>query len=76
MLSIICRVQRVAMGEIINSYKIGYSDSVFQHTVSPTLQRIHLRSQLSKNIPALTAKRPQQHLQLTDEHQNWTLEEW
>lgn len=76
MLSIICRVQRAAMTEIINSYKIGYPDSVFQHTLSPALQRIGLLTQLSKNILALTANHRQQYLQLANEHQNWTLEEW
>ncbi len=75
-----CRLVRddrkATVTQITNHYNQGIQNTISEHTTHRTLKQMSSSSRRPHRVPLLSAKNRKRRLQFTQDHQNWTIEDW
>ncbi len=68
--------RKARVTQITTRYNQGMQNTIFEHTTRRTLKQMGYSSRRPHRVPLLSAKNRKRRLQLTQAHQNWTIEDW
>ncbi len=68
--------RKATVTQIITRYIQGMQNTISEHTTHRTLNQMDYSSRRPHRVPLLSAKNRKQRLQFTQNHQNWTIEDW
>ncbi len=76
--ALLVRGQR-RMGRLVRDdtrYNQGMQDTISEHTTRRKLKQMGSSSTRPHRVPLLSAKNRKRRIQFTQDHQNWTIEDW
>ncbi len=62
--------------QITTCYNQGMQNIISEHTTHRTLKQMDYSSRRPHRVPLMSAKNRKQRIQFTQDHQNWTIEDW
>ncbi len=62
--------------QITTRYNQGMQNTISEHTTHRTLKQMGSSSRRPHLVPLLSAKNRTRRIQFTQDHQNWTIEDW
>ncbi len=62
--------------QITTRYNQGMQNTISEHTTHRTLKQMDSSSRRPHRVPLLSAKNRTRRIQFTQDHQNWTIEDW
>ncbi len=68
--------RKAKVTQITNSYNQGKQNTISDHTTRRTLKQMGSSSRRPHRVPLLSDKNRKRRLQSTQDHQNWTIEDW
>ncbi len=68
--------RKATVTQITTRYNQGMQNTISEHTTRRTLKQMGYSSRKPHWVPLLSAKNRKQRLQITQVHQNWTIEDW
>ncbi len=57
-------------------YNQGVQNTISEHTTRRTLKQMGYSSRRPHRVPLLSVKNRKRRIQFTQDHQNWTIEDW
>ncbi len=75
-----CRLVRddrkTTITQITTRYNQGMQNTISEHTTHRTLKQMDSNSSRPHRVPLLSDKNRKRRIQLPQDHQNWTIEDW
>ncbi len=68
--------RKTTVTQIITRYNQGLQNTISEHTTHRTLKQMGSSSRRPHRVPLLSDKNRTRRLQFTQDHQNWTIEDW
>ncbi len=68
--------RKAAVNQINSRYNQGMQNTISERTTRRTLKQMAYSSRRPHRVPLLSAKNRKQRIQFTQDHQNWTIEDW
>ncbi len=68
--------RKATVTQIITRYNQDMQNTISERTTRRTLKQMGSSSRRPHRVPLLSAKIRKQRLQFTQDHQNWTIEDW
>ncbi len=68
--------RKATVTQITNRYNQGMQNTISEHTTHRTLKQMGSSSRRPHRVPLLSAKNRKRRIQFTQDHQNWTIEDW
>ncbi len=68
--------RKATVTQITTHYKQGMQNTISEPTTRRTLKQMGYSSRRPHRVPLLSDKNRKQRLQFTQDHQNWTIEDW
>ncbi len=68
--------RKATVTQITTRYNQGIQNTISEHTTRRTLIQMGYSSRRPHRVPLLSAKNRKRRLQFTQDHQNWTIEDW
>ncbi len=68
--------RKATVTQITTRYNQGMQNTISEHTTRRTLKQMGYSSRRPHRVPLLSAKNRKRRLRFTQDHQNWTIEDW
>ncbi len=68
--------RKATVTQITTHYNLGMQNTISEHTTRRTLKQMDYSSRRPHRVPLLSAKNRKRRQQFTQDHQNWTIEDW
>jgi len=68
--------RKATVTQITTRYKQGMQNTISEYITRQTLKQMGYSSRRPHRVPLLSAMNRTQRLQFTQDHQNWTIEDW
>ncbi len=68
--------RKTTVTQITTRYNQGMQKTISEHTTHQTLKQMCYNSRRLHRVPLLSAKNSTRRIQFTQDHQNWTIEDW
>ncbi len=68
--------RKVTVTQITTRYNQGMQNTISEHTTHRTLKQMGSSSRRPHRVPLLSAKNRKRRIQFTQDHQDWTIEDW
>ncbi len=68
--------RKATVTQITTRYNQDMQNTISEHTTRRTLKQMGSSSRRPHRVPLLSDKNRKQRLQFTQDHQNWTIEDW
>ncbi len=68
--------RKATLTQITTRYNQDLQNTISEHTTRQTLKQMGSSSRRSHRVPLLSAKNRTRRIQFTQDHQNWTIEDW
>ncbi len=68
--------RKATVTQITTRYNQGIQNTISEHTTRRTLKQMCYSSRRPHRVPLLSDKNRKLRLQFTQDHQNWTIEDW
>ncbi len=68
--------RKTTVTQITTRYNQGMQNTISEHTTHRTMKQMGYSSRRPHRVPLLSAKNRKRRLQFTQDHQNWTTEDW
>ncbi len=68
--------RKATVDQITTRYNQGMQNTISEHTTRRTMKQMGYSSRRPHRVPLLSAKNRKRRLQVTQAHQNWTIEDW
>ncbi len=68
--------RKATITQITTRYNQGIQNTISEHTTRRTLKQMGSSSRRPHRVPLLSAKNRTRRIQFTQDHQNWTIEDW
>jgi len=68
--------RKTTVTQITTRYNQGIQNTISERTTRQTLKQMGYSSRRPHRVPLLSDKNRKQRLQFTQDHQNWTIEDW
>ncbi len=68
--------RKATVTQITTRYDQGMQNTISEHTTRRTLKQMGYSSRRPHRVPLLSAKNSTRRIQFTQDHQNWTIDDW
>ncbi len=68
--------RKTTVTQITTRYNQGMQNTISEHTTHRTLKQMGSSSRRPHRVPLLSDKNRKRRIQFTQDHQNWTIEDW
>ncbi len=68
--------RKTTVTQITTRYNQGLQNTISEHTTHRTLKQMDSSSRRPHRVPLLSDKNSTRRIQFTQDHQNWTIEDW
>ncbi len=68
--------RKTTVTQITTRYNQGMQNTISEHTTRQTLKQMDYSSRRPHRVPLLSDKNRTRRIQFTQDHQNWTIEDW
>ncbi len=68
--------RKATVTQITTRYNQGMQNTISEHTTRRTLKQMGSSSRRPHRVPLLSDKNRKRRIQFTQNHQNWTIEDW
>ncbi len=68
--------KKTTVTQITTRYNQGMQDTISEHTTRRTMKQMGYSSRRPHRVPLLSDKNRKRRVQFTQDHQNWTIEDW
>ncbi len=68
--------RKAKVTQIITHYNQGLQNTISEHTTRRTLKQMGSSSRRPHRVPLRSDKNSTRRIQFTQDHQNWTIEDW